>query len=92
MAQVEIHRVLSGGAFGRRGRTDYITQAVLIAREIPGVPIKLIWSREEDTQHGYYRPISQSKLVGGLDEKGELSGLIMRISAGVSYEGPAKAM
>lgn len=78
--QAEIHRTLCGGAFGRRARSDYIVQAVRIAREMPGRPVKLIWSRAEDSEHGFYRPISQSKLVGGLDEKGELQGLIVRIT------------
>ncbi len=78
--QAEVHRTEVGGSFGRRGRQDYVTQAVRIAREMPGTPVKLIWSREEDFSNGYYRPIGQCKLVGGLDEKGELTGLIVRIS------------
>ncbi len=80
IAKAEVHRTLVGGAFGRRVRQDYVTDAVIIARQVPGVPIKLIWSREEDTTHGFYRPITQCKLIGGLDEKGEVTGLIMRIS------------
>lgn len=78
--RAEIHRTLSGGAFGRRARSDYIEQAVKIARQIPGRPIKLIWSRAEDSAHGHFRPISQAKLVGGIDDKGELQGLIVRIA------------
>lgn len=76
----EFHRTAAGGSFGRRTRHDCVTQAVLIARELPGTPVKLIWSREEDTQHGFYRPIGQYKLIGGVDDKGELAGLIFRIS------------
>ncbi len=78
--QVEIHRTMIGGGFGRRLKQDFVRQAVLIAREMPGVPVKLIWSREEDTTHGHYRPVTQAKLTGGLDDKGEPTGLIMRIS------------
>ncbi|MFM9938244.1 MAG: molybdopterin cofactor-binding domain-containing protein [Hyphomicrobiaceae bacterium] len=76
----EVNRVPVGGAFGRRGRQDYVTQAVLIARQVPGTPIKLIWSREEDMGNGFYRPATMAKLIGGIDEKGETSGLILRIS------------
>ena len=80
LSAAEVHRCLVGGGFGRRSRQDYVTQAVQIARQVPGTPIKLIWSREEDMANGYYRPASQCKLTGGLDEKGELAGLIMRLS------------
>lgn len=80
LTAAEVHRMPVGGAFGRRGRQDYVVQAVQIAKQIPGTPIKLIWSRQEDMTNGYYRPAAQAKLTGGLDEKGELTGLIMRIS------------
>ena len=79
IANAEIHRTQIGGAFGRRTRHDYVTQAVSIARQVPGVPIKLLWSREEDTAHGFYRPVSQGRLVGGIDDKGEITGLIVRL-------------
>ena len=78
--QCIIHRTLAGGSFGRRLRQDYVRQAVLLAQAVPGVPIKLIWSREEDTTHGYYRPITKARLRAGLDEKGEPTGLILRLS------------
>jgi isoquinoline 1-oxidoreductase beta subunit len=77
----EIHRHDLGGGFGRRGGTqDYVHQAVLIAKEFPGVPVKLIWSREEDQAHDFYRPISQCKLSAGLDADGKLTGLHVRVS------------
>jgi isoquinoline 1-oxidoreductase beta subunit len=69
-----------GGGFGRRGRSDYVTQAVLIAKQMPGTPIKLLWSREEDMQHGTYHPITQCRLTAGLDDKGNLNTLHVRIS------------
>lgn len=78
--QSEVYPTSIGGAFGRRLRQDAVRQAVLIARELPGVPVKLIWSRAEDTTHGHYRPVTQARLRGGLDDKGEPVGLIMRIS------------
>ena len=69
-----------GGGFGRRGRSDYVTQAVLIAKQMPGTPIKLLWSREEDMMHGTYHPVTQCRLTAGLDEKGNLNTLHVRIS------------
>ena len=77
----EVYRMLLGGGFGRRATShDFVEQAVLIAKQVPGVPIKLIWSREEDMLHGYYHPVSQARLVGALNAQGELVGLHMRIA------------
>ena len=60
----EVYKLDLGGGFGRRGGTqDYVRQAVAIAKQFPGVPVKLIWSREEDMAHDFYRPISQCKLA-----------------------------
>ena len=70
-----------GGGFGRRGGTqDYVRQAALIAKQFPGTPIKLIWSREEDMTQDFFRPIGQCRLQAGLNEKGELVGLHLRVS------------
>ena len=81
IAKCEIHRHDLGGGFGRRGGTqDYVHQAVEIAKEFPGIPVKLIWSREEDQAHDFYRPISQCKLSAGLDAGGNLTGLHLRVS------------
>jgi isoquinoline 1-oxidoreductase beta subunit len=77
----DVHRVMIGGGFGRRGAFhDYVTQAVLIAKQMPGTPVKLIWSREEDMLHGHYHPITQAKLVGAFDADNNLTGLHIRIS------------
>jgi isoquinoline 1-oxidoreductase beta subunit len=78
---VKVHKHDLGGGFGRRGQQDYVRQAVLIAKQVPGRPVKLIWTREEDIQHDFYRPIAQCKLTGGLDGEGNLSSLAVRISA-----------
>jgi isoquinoline 1-oxidoreductase beta subunit len=88
----EVYKIDLGGGFGRRGMHDYLVQAVAIAKQIPGTPVKLLWSREEDMQHGAYHPITKARLVGGLDDKGRLLGLHMRISgqsilAGVNPRG-----
>ena len=81
LAKCEVYRHDLGGGFGRRGGTqDYVHQAVEIAKEFPNVPIKLIWSREEDQAHDFYRPISQCKLSAGLDADGKLMGLHVRVS------------
>jgi isoquinoline 1-oxidoreductase subunit beta len=81
LAQCEVYRHDLGGGFGRRGgNQDYVRQATSIAKQFPGVPVKLIWSREEDMAHDFYRPISQCKLAAGLDDKGALVGLHVRIS------------
>ena len=77
----EIYKLHLGGGFGRRGNfQDYVRQVVSIAKQMPGTPIKLIWSREEDMLHGAYHPITQCKLTGGLDADGNLTALHMRIS------------
>lgn len=75
-----VYKQILGGGFGRRGRSDYVAQAVLIAKQIPGTPVKMIWSREEDMLHGTYHPVMQAKLTGALDEKGNLTGLHFRLS------------
>jgi len=77
----EVHKTLIGGAFGRRGHfQDFVRQAVLIARELPGTPIKLIWTREEDFLHDHYHPTTQCRMTGALDAEGRLTALHMRIS------------
>jgi len=81
LANVKVNKLHLGGGFGRRGRSDYVKQAVLIAKQAGGKPVKMIWSREEDMQHGFYRPIGQCKLTGGLDDQGNLVALHVRLSA-----------
>jgi isoquinoline 1-oxidoreductase subunit beta len=76
----DVHKVMPGGGFGRRGQTDYVRQAVLIAKEMPGTPIKLLWSREEDMAHGRYHPITQCKMTGAFDADNNLVALHYRLS------------
>jgi len=81
ITQCDVYKINLGGGFGRRGTMqDFVKQAVAIAKQMPGTPVKLLWTREEDMQHGAYHPITKAKMVGGLDEKGELTGLHVRIS------------
>jgi isoquinoline 1-oxidoreductase subunit beta len=78
----EVYKIMViGGGFGRRGAFhDYVTQAVRIAKQVPGTPVKLLWSREEDMAQGRYHPVMQAKMTGGLDASGNLVGLHMRLS------------
>jgi len=78
--QCEVYKISLGGGFGRRGQADYVRQAVAIAKTIPGTPIKLLWTREEDMLHGYYHPITKARMTAALDEDGNLDGLHVRIS------------
>jgi isoquinoline 1-oxidoreductase beta subunit len=76
----DVHKQLLGTGFGRRGQTDYVRQAVEIAKQMPGTPVKLIWSREEDMTHGRYHPVTQCKMTAGFDADNNLTALHMRIS------------
>lgn len=79
-SQCEVHRLPIGGGFGRRLADDYVRQAVLIAQALPGTPVQLLWSREEDMAHGRYHPITQCRLRAGLDASGVPQALHMRIA------------
>ena len=77
----DVYKIHLGGGFGRRGAFhDYVTQAVLIAKQMPGIPVKLLWSREEDMRQGRFHPVTQCKLTGAFDASNNLTGLHMRIS------------
>ncbi|HET8744053.1 MAG TPA: molybdopterin cofactor-binding domain-containing protein [Ramlibacter sp.] len=81
LPQCEIHKLHLGGGFGRRAaQHDWLIQAVAIAKEVPGTPVKLIWSREEDMLHGRFHPVTQCKLRAALDAQGNVTALHMRIS------------
>ncbi|MBA4329377.1 MAG: aldehyde dehydrogenase [Polaromonas sp.] len=80
-SKCEVYKIHLGGGFGRRGAVhDWVRQAVDIAKQMPGVPVKLLWSREEDMLHGLYHPVTQCKLQAGLDAQGNITALHMRIS------------
>jgi isoquinoline 1-oxidoreductase beta subunit len=66
---VTVHTTLLGGGFGRRLKQDYVAEVVQIAKRV-GRPVRFTWSREEDVQHDFYRPVSLHLLRGGLDKKG----------------------
>jgi isoquinoline 1-oxidoreductase beta subunit len=75
-----VHRTMLGGGFGRRGSVqEYVREAVLIAKEV-GRPVKLVWTREEDIQHDFYRPAVTARFAAGLDASGMPVAMKMRLS------------
>ena len=73
-SDIAIHRTFLGGGFGRRGEADVALQAVLLARAVRR-PVKLIWSREEDVRHDFYRPATRARLTASVDKDGLLTSL-----------------
>ena len=67
--KIQIHTIMMGGSFGRKQSRDYVEQALIISKFIQK-PVQVIWSREEDTQHGTYRPTSMSRYQVGLGSDG----------------------
>ena len=79
--KVDLHVTLLGGGFGRRLEVDYVAQAVRVAMDLPGVPVQLIWSREEDMRHDFYRPAQVARLRAVIDASGAPAALHIK-SAG----------
>lgn len=80
ISKCEVYKTFLGGGFGRKGMSDYAVQAVMIAKEMPGTPVKLIWSREEDMVQGFFHPITKAAAKGGLDAEGNMTGIDIKIS------------
>ncbi|MEL6568658.1 MAG: molybdopterin cofactor-binding domain-containing protein [Pseudomonadota bacterium] len=78
--QCEVYKINLGGGFGRRGMNDFVTAAVNVAKQMPGTPVKLLWSREESMRQGFFHPVTKGRLRGALDADGNVTGLHMRIS------------
>jgi isoquinoline 1-oxidoreductase beta subunit len=72
-SQVTMHRVLLGGGFGRRAEMDFIERAVEAAMQMPGRPVKITYTREEDIRNDMFRPAGVARLKGGLDDDGRIS-------------------
>lgn len=70
---VTLNRTFLGGGFGRKWHTDFVVQAVQAAMAVPGRPVKLIWTREQDTQHDFYRPLLYGAVNVGLNEDGNIA-------------------
>lgn len=69
------HTTYLGGGFGRRGERDYVERAIEVAAALPGKPIKLIWSREQDMRNDMFRPAALARMSGAVDESGKLLAL-----------------
>jgi isoquinoline 1-oxidoreductase beta subunit len=82
LAQCEVYKLDLGGGFGRRGgNQDFTRQATQIAMQLPpGTPVKMLWTREEDLGHDFYRPIQHARMTAGLDAKGNLVGWHIRVA------------
>ena len=80
LEKVEVHKMMLGGGFGRRGFQDYVRQAVQLSKAAGNKPVKLLWSREEDMQHGFYRPTSMMRMKAGFDADGNVTAMTARIS------------
>ena len=81
LSQCDVYKMDLGGGFGRRGgHQEYVDQAAQVAKKFPGKPIKLVWSREEDMTHDFYRPISMAKMSAAIDDKGQMTAFHVRVS------------
>ena len=72
--QVAVEVTLLGGGFGRRLDVDFVAQAALIAKQLPGVPVQTFWTREQDATHDFYRPPCVARYQAGFDAQGQLLG------------------
>ena len=81
LANCEVYKLDSGCGLGRRGATqDFTTYAAKVAQKFPGVPVKVIWSREEDMTQDFYHPIAMAKMTAGLDATGNVTGMHIKVS------------
>ncbi len=76
---ITVNITLLGGGFGRRVEADYAADAALVAKAMPGTPIQVIWTREDDMTHDKYRPMTGQHLVAGVDAQGKMVGLLHRV-------------
>jgi isoquinoline 1-oxidoreductase subunit beta len=77
--QITVHTLFLGGGFGRRSQTDFVEDAVHLSQTV-GRPVKVVYTREDDTRAGYYRPVTYNEMVGGLDANGWPVAWIHRIA------------
>lgn len=82
--KVQFNLPYAGGGFGRRCQNEYVSQAVQIAKALPGKPVKLIWTREEMMARGYPPPVTLSRFKAGLDERGKIIAWFNRVVSGTA--------
>jgi isoquinoline 1-oxidoreductase beta subunit len=68
--QVKVNVLLLGGGFGRKSKPDYVTEAALVAKAMPGTPVKLVWTRDDDIHHGYYHAVSLDRMEAAVGDNG----------------------
>lgn len=78
---VQVHPVLIGGGFGRKSKPDYVVEAALVAREMAGKPVKLVWTREDDLQHDYLHTVSVERLEAVVNDQGRPTTWLHRTAA-----------
>jgi len=81
VADVTVHNVLLGGGFGRKSKCDYAIEAALLAKETGGAPVKVVWTREDDIQHGFYHTVTADRFEAGLDASNKVVSWRHRSSA-----------
>ncbi|MDX1583952.1 MAG: molybdopterin cofactor-binding domain-containing protein [Thermoanaerobaculia bacterium] len=74
-ANVRVNVMLLGGGFGRRLGTDFDQEAIHVAKQIPGTPVQLVWTRQDDIRYGYFQAASAHRLIGVMDEMGRVVGI-----------------
>jgi isoquinoline 1-oxidoreductase subunit beta len=71
--KVNVHTTLMGGGFGRRYQADFVMEAAQVAKQLAGNPVQVLWTREDDMQHDFYRPASYHKMQGAVDAENKLA-------------------
>lgn len=78
---VQVHPLLIGGGFGRKSKPDYVTEAAMVAQKMPGTPVKLVWTREDDIQHDYLHTVSVERLEAVVNAQGRPTTWLHRTAA-----------
>jgi isoquinoline 1-oxidoreductase subunit beta len=81
LEKCELYKLDSGTGLGRRAAAqDFVRMATIIAKQFPGVPVKMMWSREEDMTHDFYHPMAVAKMTAGMDASGNITGMHMKVA------------
>ena len=82
--KIDVRMTRVGGGFGRRLSNDFVAEAVLLSKQV-GKPVKVVWTREDDMRHDWFRPYGTHHLVAALDERGRISGYAHRLASASKY-------